>query len=207
MSVFIDLTGQRFGKLIAIKFMGRVNFHSMFHCLCDCGGMSVVTSNNLRRQHTTSCGCESSKVTIGKRSKTHGLRKHPLYESWIGMRNRCYWPQHNRYQYYGGKGVEVCDEWVDSFVNFYKWALANGWKKGLQIDRKENDKNYCPENCKFSNVKEQCRNRTSNVRITVDGVTRILIEWSELTKTNPMTIKGRLKRGWSEKESVFGKSS
>lgn len=99
----------------------------------------------------------------------------------------------------------MCDEWKDDFVTFYKWGKSNGWKKGLQIDRKENDKNYCPENCRFSTIKQQARNRTSNIRITIDGVTKILVEWGEESHTNSATIKKRLKMGWTPKESVFGR--
>ena len=205
MSRFIDLTGQKFGKLIVVKFMCRLNFHSMYHCACDCGGMAIVTSNNLRRGHTTSCGCQSSKTTLGQRSKTHGLRNHPLYESWIGMRNRCYWQKHNRFQYYGGKGITVCDEWVDDFMAFYQWGIANGWKRGLQIDRIENSKNYSPDNCRFRTIKQQARNRTSNVQLTIDGVTKIVVEWAEEFKIHPTTIHRRLKNGYSHKEAVLGK--
>lgn len=205
MPQIINITGIRYGKLIAVRFLGRVNSHSMFQCLCDCGNMTIATSNNLRRNHTTSCGCTSSKKTIGDRTKSHGLKKHPLYESWLGMRNRCYWPRHNRYQYYGGKGITVCDEWKDDFIAFYKWGIANGWKRGLQIDRKENDKNYCPDNCRFSTVKQQARNRTSNVILTIDGVSRTAIEWAEIAGVNYEAMRQRVKKGISHKIAVFGR--
>lgn len=202
MPAIIDLKGQRFGKLVAVRFLGRLNFHSMFQCVCDCGRLTVATSNNLRRNHTTSCGCQSSKKTIGKRTGTHGKRSHPLYRKWADMRNRCYWGKHNRFEHYGGKGIGVCDEWRYDFESFYNWAMSNGWKKGLSLDRKENDKDYYPENCRFRTIKQQNRNRTSNVKITVDGVTKILIEWAEQYKIKPTTIKGRLERGWSERDAV-----
>ncbi len=182
-----------------------MNFHSMFHCACDCGGMAVVTSNNLRRNHTTSCGCESSKKTIGKRTSTHGKSGHPLFESWIGMRNRCYWAKHNRFEHYGGKGIRVCDNWRDDFEAFYKWGISNGWKKGLQIDRISNDGDYCPENCRFLNRKQQSRNRTSNIKLTINGVTKIAIEWAEEVGVHPTTIHKRLRKGYSHQEAVFGK--
>lgn len=205
MPIVIDLSGQRFGKLTALRFIGRVNKHSMFMCICDCGKETIVTSNNLRRNHTTSCGCESSKKTMGKRSITHGLSKHPLFKMWCYMRNRCYWDKHNRFEHYGGKGITVCDEWRDDFEPFYLWAINNGWKKGLSIDRRENDKNYCPDNCRFTTTFHQNRNRTSNVKITIDGETKILIEWSELSGINPMTIQKRIELGWDLKDAVFRK--
>lgn len=203
MPAIIDLTGQRFSKLTVIKFLGRTKKMSMFECKCDCGSVTSVSSNNLRKGHTTSCGCQSSRKTIGERTAKHNLTNHPLFESWIGMRNRCYNKKHNRWVNYGGKGIEVCNEWKDDFIVFYDWGIKNGWDLGLSIDRIDNDKNYCPDNCKFSTIKEQNRNRTSNLRLTIDGVTKILIEWSEISGTNPQTIRKRLKNGWSDKEAVF----
>lgn len=198
----IDLTGQKFGMLTVVEFIGRKNFHSWFRCECKCGGQTVTTSNNLRRFHTTSCGCYNEKM-FRESTMKHGLSKHKLFRTWTDMKNRCYFNKHNRYEYYGGKGIEVCELWLDSFLEFYWWGIREGWKKGLSLDRKDNSKNYCPDNCKWSTVAQQNRNRTSNVRITIDGVTKILIEWSEITGIKPMTIKGRLKRGWSPKEAVY----
>jgi len=202
MPKMIDITGQRFGKLLVSNFVERKNCHSWFKCDCDCGGMTVTTSNNLRRGHTVSCGCVSIAKFI-ERSRTHSMISHPTYRSWLDMRNRCYYVNHNRYEYYGGKGITVYDIWRDDFIEFYRWAIANGWKKGLTLDRKDNSKNYCPENCKWSTVKEQNRNRTSNVKITLDGVTKILIEWSEAGGINPQVIKKRIKNGWSIKDAIF----
>lgn len=203
----IDLAGERFGKLVALQFLGRVNKHSIFLCICDCGKETTATSNNLRRNHTTSCGCESSKNTIGVRLATHGKSKHPLFISWVGMRNRCYTPTHNRFEHYGGKGIAVCDEWVDDFQAFYNWAILNGWKKGLTLDRKENDRDYCPDNCKFSTVAQQNRNRTSNIKLTINGITKILIEWSEEVNVPYETIRQRLKNGWIPEEAIYGRKN
>lgn len=200
----IDLTGQTFGKLTVVEFMGRKNHHSWFRCVCECGGETTTTSNNLRRIHTVSCGCVNEKL-FREASFTHRLCKHPLYVSWIGMRNRCYYKKHNRYKHYGGKGIKVCAEWKDNFQCFYDWSIANGWARGLSIDRKENDKDYCPENCKFSTVKEQSRNRTSNIIITINGITRIATEWAEITGGNATTIRSRFKKGWTPEESVYGR--
>jgi len=202
----IDLSGHKFGRLTVIEFVGRKNKHSMFKCLCDCGGSVIVTSNNLRTKHTVSCGCYNNEKTI-ERSITHGLSRHPLYLSWIGMRNRCYYKKHNRFSHYGGKGIKVCSEWKEDFQAFYDWAILNGWRKGLSIDRKENDKDYSPNNCKFSTIPQQNRNRTSNVRLTIDGVTKILIEWAETGNIKYATLRRRLQLGWPPKEAVFGKTT
>lgn len=207
MPQIIDLVGQTFNALTAVKLIGRRNKHTVYLCKCKCGKETEVLSNNLRRGHTKSCGCESekNKAKFVESSTSHGLSNHPLFESWIGMRNRCYYKKHNRYKNYGGKGITVCDEWKDNFQAFYDWAIKNGWEKGLSIDRKKNYLNYCPENCKFSTTGEQNRNRTSNKQITIEGVTKILIEWSEVSGVKYETIRKRLKNGWSAKEAVFDK--
>ena len=201
MANFIDLTGQRFKKLLVIEFICRKNNHSLFKCKCDCGNETIVTSNNLRRNHTTSCGCLSVEKII-ERSTTHNLRKHPLYVSWIGMRNRCYYKNHNRFKNYGARGIQVFGEWRKDFNNFYNWAINNGWENGLSIDRIDNDKDYCPENCKFSTSKQQSRNRTSNVRLTINGETRILIEWAELLNIKYETLRRKIKKGCNLEEIV-----
>lgn len=200
----IDLSGQRFGKLLVIEYVCRLNCHSMFKCVCDCGKETIVTSNNLRRNHTTSCGCASSKLTIGSRTSTHKMRNHPLYNTWTGMINRCYWSRHNRSKHYKGKGIVMCDDWRKSFEKFMYWAINNGWKEWLSIDRIDNDGNYCPENCRWATAKEQSRNRSSNIWLTIDGISKIAVEWSEQAGTSSATIHNRLKRGWAHKEAVFG---
>lgn len=205
MPKIIDLIGQNFGILTVVEFVGRKNCHSWFRCKCKCGGQTVTTSNNLRRNHTTSCGCNSSRNTIGVRTSTHKLRNHPLYNSWTGMINRCYWSKHNRSKSYSEKGIVMCDEWKSSFEVFYEWATKNGWEKGLSIDRINNDGNYEPLNCKFSTNKQQSRNRSSNVWLEIDGISKIAIEWSEEYGVHPATIHKRIKKGWSAKEAVFGR--
>lgn len=207
MPKIIDLSGKRFGKLIVRNLIGRKNNHTVFLCICDCGKLTEVLSNNLRRNHTTSCGCASDehKRNFVANGITHGLINHPLYESWIGMRNRCYYEKHNRFRYYGGKGIKVCDEWKDDFQAFYDWAIQNGWQCGLSPDRIKNELNYCPGNIKFSTEQQQSRNRTSNVSLTIDGETKILIEWAEISGIKYGTLRKRLKLGWPPREAVFGK--
>lgn len=206
MSKFIDLKGQRFGRLIVIEFICRKKSHSIFNCKCDCGKFKEVSSNSLRTGRVRSCGCFSIESTL-ERSITHGLSKHPLYTIWTSMRNRCYYPKHNRRENYQKKGIIVCDEWKNDFKTFYDWSIANGWRLGLSIDRRENSGNYCPSNCKYSTNKEQQRNRTTNVLVTYKGITKILIEWTEHFNLNYERVRKRLKKGWPPEESFFGKNN
>lgn len=205
MALRLNVVGNKYGKLTVKEFVGRKNNSSWFRCECECGGETVTTSNNLVRGHTVSCGCVNKEKLLA-RSVTHGLsHKHPLYTSWIGMKNRCYYEKHNRFEHYGGKGITVCDEWKDNFKAFYDWAILNGWEKGKSIDRKENDKNYCPENCKFSSIQEQNRNRTSNIFIEWNGRTQCVTDWANEVNYSPATLRQRMKKGWTIEEVLFGK--
>jgi len=108
----------------------------------------------------------------------HGLKnKNPrLYRIWLSMRNRCNNPNATKYKRYGGRGICICEEWND-YSNFYKWAIENGYNSGLSIDRKNNDGNYTPENCQWSSEKEQARNRSDNRFLTVNGITKLIVEY------------------------------
>lgn len=129
-----------------------------------------------------------AKYGIRRRSVTkHGLYKHPLNIMWCGMKERCNNPNSDNYKWYGALGITVCDEWTN-FINFYNWAIENGWEDGLTIDRIDYSKGYSPDNCRFITMKEQCKNRRSNVYITVDGETHIQCEWAEILGLHRKTI-------------------
>jgi len=151
----IDLTGKRFGRLIAIEYVigGR------WVCKCDCGNEITAITNNLTRGgHTTSCGCFRLERAI-EASKTHGMSSHPLYLVYDGIMSRCLNKKNKRHKDYGGRGITVCDEWAEDKVKFFDWAQANGYEKGLEIDRRNNDGNYEPSNCRFVTPRENSLNR------------------------------------------------
>ena len=137
----IDLTGQRFGKLVVVEYAGRnERRESLWRCVCDCGNESIVRGDVLRRGTTESCGC-------GKGLK-HGHHKKPWYSSYKAMMERCYLKSSANYQRYGGKGVTVCDEWHD-INKFAEWVEASGYAPGLTIDRIDPAGNYEPSNCQW----------------------------------------------------------
>lgn len=139
----------------------------------------------IKNGSNVSCGCESRK-NAAKRKKTHGLSKHPLYGIWRGIRNRCHNPNVSCFHRYGGRGITICKEWDNDFKVFYDFAINNGWKKGLNIDRKDNDGNYTPSNCRFVTSTINNRNTSSNVLNPnkVRNIRKIISEKPELSNAD-----------------------
>lgn len=175
----IDMIGRQFGRLTVIEELDYHIYPSgekrrRFKCLCECGNHSIVTMNNLRTGKTNSCGCLRDETTKHI-NYAHGLRKHPLYGVWCNVKTRCYNANTERYKDYGGRGIEMCNEWKNDFSSFYKWAVENGWEKGLLLDRINNDGWYSPDNCRFVNYFVNARNRRllcSNNTSGFHGVTK-----------------------------------
>ncbi len=167
-----QLINQKFGRLTIIgetESLIRKNSYKerRFFCKCDCGNTITVQFNNLKSGNTSSCGCLHSEISsilyqTGRFGIKHGKCNDTLYGVWRGMKSRCYGVKQRAYKNYGGRGISICNEWLNDFMNFYNWAVVNGYKKGLQIDRINNDGNYEPTNCRWITNKENMRNRGSN---------------------------------------------
>jgi len=196
----IDLTGRRFGRLTVLHDTGeRKHGNVVWHCRCDCGNEVNVVGRSLTSGNTTSCGCYNRERVV-EANTTHGMsgqeKTYPVYVVWKSMFWRCENPNHKQYKDYGGRGIKVCDEWRNPVV-FIDWALANGWRKGLSIDRIDNNGNYKPDNCHLVTAKEQARNRRSNHLVTFNGRTQCLTNWAEETKIPRSALYTRInKRHW-----------
>ena len=159
MSKINDLTGKRFGRLTVIKYYGsNKNGKSLWLCKCKCGNNKIVLGNSLVTSLTKSCGCYN-KEHSKKIHSTHNMSYSKLYKVWQGMKTRCYNPKFIYYNNYGGRGIKICDEWLNDFGKFYDWTINNGYKEGLTIDRINNDGNYEPSNCRWITRAEQNRNQ------------------------------------------------
>ena len=156
--------------------------------------MEAYLSNLRKKGHTVSCGCYHDEVRVSCKT-THGLSHTKLHDLWCAMRKRCS-NSNGRNRDWHGRGIRVCKEWSDSFESFADWAIANGYETGLQIDRVDNDGDYCPENCRFATVKVQARNRRSSRLVEYHGETKTLAEWAERLGMRYCVLQSRLDRGW-----------
>lgn len=194
-----DLTGKRFGRLKVIKDVGKSKDRNIiWECLCDCGKIKNIKGNNLMQGRTKSCGCLNKEIT-SNRSTTHGLsQKEPLYCVWRSMRDRCYNKNNSSYNRYGGRGIIVCDEWKNNVELFYNWMVSNGYKKGLTIDRIDNNGNYEPNNCRVISKQQQNRNYSRNIILKYNGKEKTLIDWCEILDLKYSMVYLRIKKNnWS----------
>jgi len=193
MSAKIDLTGNKYGRLIVIKEMGRKRKEVCWLCKCSCGNEVVVNGYALRSGHTSSCGCYMKDQTRDKNAK-HGLYDSKIHTTYFNMKNRCYNPNYKFYKNYGGKGITVCDEWLgaDGLMNFYNWSLQNGYSSELTIDRINNNLGYSPDNCRWVTMREQQNNRTNNRLLTARNETHTLAEWSRILGIKYQNLQKKL---------------
>lgn len=187
-----NLTNQKFGKLTVLENLPR----SKKRCICDCGNICEVDTNHLITGHTQSCGCLQKE----KISTINGLYKTRLHKIWESMHARCECEKHGSYEIY--KNKKICEEWhripnrakQTGFLAFYDWAINNGYNDNLSLDRIDNNKGYCPENCRWATIKEQARNTTKNVNIEYKGKIQCLMAWCEELKISYIAIQHCISR-------------
>lgn len=203
MSKFIDLTGNRYGKLTVIsraknKKRKTGGSRTMWKCQCECGNIITVESSHLKSGHSKSCGCITKK---------HGKFGTRIYKIWDSMYQRCYNRNNQAYKNYGGRGITVCDEWLHNFQSFYDWAMSNGYADDLTIDRKDVNGNYEPSNCRWATDVEQHNNTRANRYIEFNGETHTIAEWSRITGINDSTLRSRLgEYKWSIERALTEKA-
>lgn len=199
----INISGDRFGRLVAIGPVGRSPKSGIqWLCRCDCGKTTIVVSPSLRTGRTKSCGC-IQKEFPSRGNTTHGMSRQPLYQVWYSIIRRCTNPDDKRYPYYGGRGITICEEWRHGFKAFHDYVsqLPHCGEKGYSLDRI--NAGYSPGNVRFSTSKEQSRNKRNNRMITHDGLTMCLTDWATRIQVPYGTLYDRLYvQGWDAERAL-----
>lgn len=199
----LDLTGQIFGRWTVLKEVEQrrsgSQFQRCFLCRCECETEAVIRYANLRNGTSRSCGCLKSEMARMAHT-THGQYGKGIYKVWINMRQRCMNPNRPDYKHYGGRGIQICERWNDYLLFCEDMGERPSPKHTLE--RKENNENYCPENCVWATQKEQNNNTRVTRHLTVQGEIKTLTEWAAITGLPKTTLKSRLHRGWSDERTV-----
>lgn len=169
-------------------------------CRCDCGAVKKVCASSIRGRRVASCGCllkEKARERMVARSLTHGMSSSPEHSIWAAMKSRCHNPKSGGYRNYGGRGIAVCERWINSFENFYS-DVGPRPSSNHSIERIDNSRNYEPGNVRWATAKEQARNRRSSAILTFNGISATIAEWSEKTGLTQLQISHRLRlANWS----------
>lgn len=191
----LDLTGQRFGRLVALKEAGHnKEGRTMWQCKCDCGGEKVATTHDLRCGNTRSCGCVQRELSSWK----FGIPHKKLTGVYNGMKRRCYRKAEKNYEDYGGRGIKICEEWLgeNGRERFVLWALNNGYCDGLTIERIDVNGNYEPKNCCWIKPELQAKNKRNTIRVEFNGEKMCLEDAVKASGLNWGTLYARVKKGW-----------
>jgi len=196
MSARIDLAGQMFGRWTVVGYASS----GKWNCRCQCGTKKLVNGSSLRRGATN--GCIRCHPALGK-NRTHGEKRSRLYNIWSGMKARCGNPNEAAYSNYGARGITVCEEWASDFVAFRDWAVANGYKSHLTIERRDNDLGYHPTNCTWVTLADQKMNRRNTIKVVWQGRDVTLMELAAETRVPYDLLKQRICRyGWTIERAV-----
>ena len=204
MGKFVDLTGEKFGRLLVLSRVENKDGYVRYLCKCDCGNTIITRGTRLKSGGVKSCGClqkeHTSRLGVSKRRYDKSLNR--LRRIYQAMINRCYNPNQISFHNYGGRGIKVCLSWKSNRNLFFEWALNNGYKENLTIDRIDNNGDYSPQNCKWTSLKEQARNRRSTALYFLNGETKPLAEWAEIYQIDYKLVFKRLKLGWSLQKAL-----
>lgn len=202
MPSFVDRTGLRYDKLVAIMVNPTSKPGAIrWICLCDCGNYTDVSSSSLGRGDSGSCGCGNSCFRPRPGRDVHGMTRTPEHKAWLAMKYRCSNPNADEWDNYGGRGIVVCERWKNSFLAFYEDMGPRPSPKH-SIDRKNNNLGYNPENCIWATDREQTRNKRTNNNHTYNDKTQCLTDWAAELGVPLGRLRGRIELGWSFKDAV-----
>lgn len=201
MAVKVDLTGFKNGRLTVMS-LHSTGQHTKWNCLCECGKSFVSESYTIKTGKVKSCGCYRVDETTARKTN-HGYRHHPLYDIWCHIKDRCLNPNNPAYHNFGGRGINICKEWTADVKCFVEWGIGNNWAKGLDIDRKDNDKGYSPDNCRIVTRSVNSYNRRTNVIVQYNGRSYNTKELEEISGISANRILRRIRDyKWSVEDAV-----
>lgn len=198
---FQDLSGKKFDRLLVIERAPNDGRRTMWKCKCDCGNYINVRAENLKSGNTRSCGCIASELH-SRRLYKHGFSDTRLAHIFNQMKYRCYNPNCYEYNIYGGRGIKICDEWLNNPATFYQWAVTNGYQEDLSIDRIDTNLGYSPKNCRWVDSYVQANNTRKNIYYDYHGERHTLKEWSRIIGINYSTLYNRVRiKNWGIEEA------
>ena len=185
---------KQFNRLTVFEYVGESKHgHKQYKCKCKCGKETIAAGFMLRNGKTKSCGCLLQEYYKSGARQTHNKSHTRLYRIWANMKDRCLNEKGSHYKDYGERGITVCEEWQNDFMSFYKWATENGYKKGLEVDRINNDGNYSSLNCRWATRSDQNNNKRTT-RIIAHGNEKMSIaQWARFFNIHPSTINSYVK--------------
>lgn len=190
---------EKYGKLTIIgldhqKTYANGSVVNFVKCKCDCGNEKIINYSNIKRGLVKSCGCITKTA--------NGMSKTRIYQIYRHLKNRCYSQKDINYKNYGGRGIKVCQEWKDNFMNFYNWAINNGYQENLTIDRIDVNGNYEPNNCRWVNMRTQQNNRTNNRILEYKGQKKTITEWANYCGLSYRNLHYRLNNGYTIEQAI-----
>lgn len=197
-----DKTGKRYGRWLVVALAGHTDkspHRSLWLCRCECGNERVLNSATLSDGASNSCGC-LQKEAVSRANTTHGGSYSRLYKQWTSMKGRCQNPNDKQYSLYGGRGIFVCQEWIDSFDVFAKYVGEK--PKGKSLDRIDNNDGYRPGNVRWATSSQQLANTRRTINITHDGKTMSMREWADKLGMYYNTLRQRKLNGWSDSDII-----
>lgn len=200
MPKFQDLSGQKFNYLKVIEHAGRNHIGKhMYLCKCDCGKTVIVRGEDIKSGNTKSCGCMRRQMTIDKNFK-HGFAHTPMYNVWSEIKERCLNPNNKSYKNYGGRGIVMCEEWLD-YMNFHR-DMVSTYREGLTIERVGNDKGYSKSNCIWADINVQANNKRKNHFIEYAGERLTISQMARKHNMKPYIVQKRIYKGWSVEKAL-----
>lgn len=179
--------GKTYNNWTVLEYSHKDSFnHPYFKCICKCGKVQINDIYTMKYGRSKSC------PSCAYHKKTHGLSQKRIYSIFYGIKQRCYNPKSKAYKHYGGRGIKICSDWLNNFENFAKWSYENGYDDKLTIDRINYDESYCPENCRWVDMRTQANNRRNNHIITYKNKNYSVADFCRAFGLNEQTTRERI---------------